>query len=268
MHLGPVVAALARPSTYSGILKESLAILGHTAAYPLSVVDSHLTRVEGVDPSPDVPPVVLVHGYGARPIHWLVPYRALAAAGVGEVSRIQYDAWSSDIPELSARLVDHVEEIASRTGHERVHLVGHSLGGVVMRHAIEVLGLAPVVDTAITVGSPHGGTPWADLARFGPRHEALRTISQLRTGSPLLRRIEQAARRNVGAHDVRWVAFYANTDWVVPARSAQIRTEGAENVLMRDEGHLSPLLSREVASEVASRLAATPADLAVEDPAA
>lgn len=259
MQLGPLVTALARPSTYGGILRESVAILGHTAAYPLAVVDSRLTRVDGAEPDPDVAPVVMVHGYGARPIHWLVPYRALAAAGVGEVSRIQYDAWSADIPELSAHLVEHVTEIAERTGHERVHLVGHSLGGVIMRHAIEVGGLAPSVATAITVASPHGGTPWADLARFGPRHSALRTVDQLRTGSTLLRRIERAAERNVGTHDVRWVAFYANTDWVVPARSAQIRTPGAENVLMRDEGHLSPLLSREVAGAVAERLRAADA---------
>lgn len=247
---------LLRPAAAVAVLKESFAILGHTAGYPLALVDSRITGRIAVAEDADPTPVVLIHGYGATATHWLVPYRSLAAAGFGHVSRIQYNAWTADVGELAERLVEHVEEIRAASGQDRVHLVGHSLGGVVARYAVEVLGLADRVHTAITVGSPHGGTPWADLVRLGPRHSALRTVAQLRTGSSVLRRIEAAAARNARAlaHDVRWVAFYADTDWVVPAASAQIRTGAAENVRMRDEGHLSPLLSREVASMVAEHL--------------
>ena len=45
---------------------------------------------------------------------------------------------------------------------ERVHLFGHSMGGLDARYAISRLGLASRVATLTTVGTPHRGTPFAD----------------------------------------------------------------------------------------------------------
>jgi pimeloyl-ACP methyl ester carboxylesterase len=163
------------------------------------------------------------------------------------------------VVESSARLADHIDVVLAATGASKVHLVGHSLGGVVVRHAVELGGVGDRVATAVTICAPHGGTPWAHPARVLPSWAVLRTVSQLRVGSSLLRRIEEAAAANAAArlHSVRWVAFYANTDWVVPAGRARIRAgEDVTNVLLRDEGHLSPMVTDLIAGQVAEVLVA------------
>ena len=63
-------------------------------------------------------------------------------------------------------LVAEVERILRRTGADKVHLVGHSLGGVVIAQAIADRRLSGRVDTVITLGSPFGGSPWAGVLPF------------------------------------------------------------------------------------------------------
>jgi triacylglycerol lipase len=46
---------------------------------------------------------------------------------------------------------------------ERVNLIAHSMGGLDARYAISQLGLAPRVASLTTVGTPHQGTPLADV---------------------------------------------------------------------------------------------------------
>lgn len=50
----------------------------------------------------------------------------------------------------------------------QVNLIAHSMGGIDARYAISKLGLAGRVASLVTIGSPHHGTPLADLARTAP----------------------------------------------------------------------------------------------------
>jgi len=45
----------------------------------------------------------------------------------------------------------------------KVHVLAHSMGGLDARYAIARLGLAGKVASLVTVGTPHRGTPVADL---------------------------------------------------------------------------------------------------------
>ena len=107
-------------------------------------------------------PVVLVHGYGGAKSQWFLVERALHRAGFGTVVTMEYDASRSDIPALADRLCRLVHELLAETGASRVHLVGHSLGGVIIRYAVTVAGLDPLVGAAVTVASP------ARRQRVGP----------------------------------------------------------------------------------------------------
>lgn len=191
-------------------------------------------------------PVVLVHGYGAATSSWLVVRRSLRAAGFACVRTMEYRPLGADVPTLARRLVAQVRALLAETGAERVHLVGHSLGGVVIRYAVCVLGLDAATGTAITVASPHGGS---HLARAGLGRIAL----QLRPGSALLRQIEAAARPGAA----RWVAYGAGADVVVPAPRAAIRPAvlRATNAVVPDEGHLSVLASPRLAAAIVAQLA-------------
>ncbi len=167
-------------------------------------MSASVLRIAG--PPTDATPIVLVHGYGGVKSQWFRVERTLRDAGFTSVHTLTYNAFSTDIPTLAARLVDTVHALRVQTGAEKVHLIGHSLGGVIIRYAVSVLGLDPVVGTAITVASPHGGSRFARLG-FGA------TAAQLRPGSAVLRQIEAAARPG----SARWIAYYSNLDVVAPA---------------------------------------------------
>jgi alpha-beta hydrolase superfamily lysophospholipase len=56
---------------------------------------------------------------------------------------------------------------------DKVHLVGHSLGGVIIAQAVADPRLDGRVDTVITLGSPFGGSPWAEVL---PLFEIVRAL--------------------------------------------------------------------------------------------
>src|SRR5262249_9575916 len=70
--------------------------------------------------------------------------------------------------------------------HDRVDIIAHSLGGLDARYALSHLGLAAKVRSLVTVGTPHRGTPLADLATSGPLAVARRAISALGVSLPAL----------------------------------------------------------------------------------
>ncbi len=68
-------------------------------------------------------------------------------------------AGSASIAARAAALAEQVRALPDR----RVNLVAHSMGGLDARYAIAKLGLADRVRSLTTLGTPHRGTPLADL---------------------------------------------------------------------------------------------------------
>ena len=79
------------------------------------------------------PPLYLVHGIGSRKTHW----NALIARLRAEFTCVSFDLrghGASPIPATPYtldQLVEDLEALRARLGHERIHVVGHSLGGVI-----------------------------------------------------------------------------------------------------------------------------------------
>ena len=83
------------------------------------------------------------------------------------------------VPERARELCDAITAL----GHDRVDLIAHSMGGLDARYALAHLGLAARVRSLVTVGTPHRGTPIADLATGGSLGMARKAIAAL--GVPL-----------------------------------------------------------------------------------
>lgn len=116
-------------------------------------------------------PVILVHGLfgfdrigvpGARFDYFRGIARHLQSLGC-HAHAVDLPIASS-IPARAERLVAAIEA----QNHERVDLIAHSLGGLDARYALAKLGLARRVRSLVTVGSPHRGSPIADLMLRGP----------------------------------------------------------------------------------------------------
>ncbi|MDT5103790.1 MAG: triacylglycerol lipase [Mycobacterium sp.] len=203
-----------------------------------------LQRVQA-HPAPSTRPVLLVHGLGGTKSSWSFVEQALAAKGL-TVDAISYTPFGTSVERLAHRLAVEVERMLSQTGADKVHLIGHSLGGVVIAQAIASGRLAGKVDTIVTLGAPFGGSPWAHLVPFGA------IVRALRGGSPLLSRLASASV----PEGVRWLAITATLDVVVPGVRSVPAHAHVETMKIDGVGHLGMLLSPRVAGSIVAALAA------------
>ena len=174
-------------------------------------------------------PVLLVHGYAASESVWTPLRRALAEAGFGHIVSLSYNSFATDPEAVSAELTYQALRALTATGAPRVHLVGHSLGGLIVRCALTgSAALTSQAASAVTIASPHCG---AYLARIAPGRCARIMLCGPRSCLP-----EVEATR-----PIRWLAYYSDGDRVVPPASARLDDPryGAANLLIPDCGHLT-----------------------------
>jgi pimeloyl-ACP methyl ester carboxylesterase len=72
-------------------------------------------------------------------------------------------ALAGDVRSAAGDLALEAERICEATGANQVHVVGHSLGGLVARYYVQRLGGDARVHTLVTLGRPHLGTMTAYL---------------------------------------------------------------------------------------------------------
>lgn len=249
-HTAPTgLRHLVHPRSVAGLGREAVSTAVTLAAWPFGVVDRGLATA-GAALRHEHPlvetPVLLVHGYAANKSNWLFVQRHLRAAGFGHVHAVNCNPFRHDIPRLAETVRDRARALMDRAATDEIHLVGHSMGGLLARWAVQVGGLHEA-RTCVTVASPHGGSQLARLA-------AGRTAAQMRPGSTVLRRLDDAPV----PPQTRFVAYWSELDALVSPRRAQIRDQrlDATNVHVPGEGHLSIMLSRRLADSITTQLAA------------
>jgi triacylglycerol esterase/lipase EstA (alpha/beta hydrolase family) len=186
-------------------------------------------------------PIVMLHGYAMNRANFVALAFRLARAQLGPISGFEY--WTLGRTAAAARqLAWYVDQVRQDTGAAEVDLVGHSMGGVVARYYVALLGGDGAVKNLVTIGSPHGGT---DVSKFGVGH----ANRELLTGSKLVQRLAAAP----APQHTRIVTILSRADALVPA-DTQADIAGAERVVFDDLGHVAMLGSRRVAAQVIARL--------------
>ncbi|WP_327268522.1 alpha/beta fold hydrolase [Streptomyces sp. NBC_01218] len=243
-----------------------LAILaGHVLFYPTGLTPERRHDVPGADqelgtdvlprgvtalptaPEDDRPPVVLLHGFIDNRSVFVLLRRSLARHGRRHLESLNYSPLTCDIRSAAELLGRHVEEICARTGHPRVDIVGHSLGGLIARYYVQRLGGDHRVRVLVTLGTPHNGTSVASLASAHP------IVRQMRTGSALIDELRTPAP---GCR-THFVSFWSELDRVmVPVRTACIDHPDldAENVRVTGIGHLALPVHPAVAARIRQEL--------------
>lgn len=249
-----VVRGARRPQTIPTQLREMASGIVTGAVYPLGYFDGGpggRMKTSSIRRS-DSTPVLLVHGYMANKSNWFFVERELRAVGFDRIHAMNYSPRHADVEQLAKVCVLRAHEVMAATGSDRIHLVGHSLGGLIIRKAVQAEGLVEAV-SVMTVATPHGG---ADIARLtGVSRSRNRIGAQLRPGSPFLRTMWAESHHMPGT---RFVAYYSNLDLLVTGRRAMILEPelAATNILMKDHGHLSIMLAPSLARSIAGELAA------------
>jgi len=253
---------LAVPSRLRGAGAEVAWVAAHAAVYPLGVrperppAAAYPRRVDDLSPehrgllvhdaAAAATPVLLVHGMVDNRSIFRRLRRSLRRSGFGEVRTVNYSVLTSDVRTAAESFGRAVERSCAETGHERVHVVAHSLGGVIARYYVQRQGGDIRVHTLVTLGSPHAGT---EAARMLP----LRLCRQLRPGSGLLAELAEPAP----ACRTRFLAVWSDLDQLIyPKLHARIDHPDldAGNVLIPGVGHMSLPMHPQVARVVTRAL--------------
>jgi triacylglycerol lipase len=163
-----------------------------------------------VNPNPDTPdlpraPILLVHGMGGFDqirLELLHKYplqidyfkgiaECLRRAGAGPI----FAAALPPAGGIESRANTLGEFIDEKLGTKRFHIIAHSMGGLDARHYIAHLGGAERVISLTTLGTPHRGSPLADLSAeviFGYFADAIEKLGL----DQLVRRLQTS----LGAH--------------------------------------------------------------------
>jgi len=249
------------PAGIRGLAMEWAWLAAHLAVYPAGLVHEHLQAPTGhrTDPLPPVrrslvvtdveaagTPILLLHGIMDNRSVFTVFRRTLRRRGFGVVHAVNYSVFTGDIRTAAHRLHEHVEQLRELAGVDRIHIVGHSLGGMIARYYVQRMGGSAAVDTLVTLGSPHAGTLAAHLL---PTPLA----RQLRPGSDV---IAELARRAPSC-DTRFLVVWSRMDQLVlPQRNGRLRHPDldVEELEIRDVGHLSLPIDPRTVHWVASAL--------------
>lgn len=229
-----------------GIAGEIAAVFLAILAYPLGYIigESSVAELRSGEP-----PIILCHGYMHNRSAFLVLEHRIRKAGWNNIIAPNFRPASASIRCFADQLSEKVRQAISQTGCDRVNLIGHSMGGLVMRYFIEHLGGSSSVRTAITLGTPHRGTKTAVLGLFD-------TARQFRPDSTLIAEL----RLPPSAHDnLNMVSIWSDFDTVVlPPENASLPEPG-KNIVVRNVGHVALLFSGQVFTHLRRELTGDPA---------
>jgi hypothetical protein len=261
--LGGAAKAIATPTGMVGAAVEAAWVATHLALYPWGLLGRHGRgselgyRVEHLPPIQrglvisDVEaagtPILLVHGMVDNRSIFTLLRLGLRRRGFGRVTSMNYSPFTADVRVAAARLAEEVETLVAETGYERIHVVGHSMGGLIARYYVTRLGGDERVHTLVTLGTPHQGTYTA----YGWSGQLTR---QLRPGSGLMRELEQP----VPQCRTRFVVYWSDLDQMVfPQRNAALNHPDltVRNIDLHGVGHMSLPIIGSVVHGISSTLA-------------
>jgi hypothetical protein len=192
-------------------------------------------------------PILLVHGMVDNRSIFTLLRRGLRRRGFGRVLTLNYSPLTNDVRTAAEGLAARVELLCAETGFERIHVIGHSMGGMIARYYVQRLGGDERVHTLVTLGSPHTGTLAAHLVPH-------RLARQLRPDSDVVAELKGPA---AGCR-TRFLAVWSDLDqMIVPRRAARLEHPDllARNVLIRGVGHMSLPINRRAVHEISATLA-------------
>jgi triacylglycerol lipase len=178
-------------------------------------------------------PVLLVHGYICNYRVWDRVARALHEAG-HPVLAISLEPLFTSIDDYAPQIQQAIQQLQQATGASKVVLVGHSMGGLVIRSWLRQHGSADVAKI-ITLGTPHQGTM---MASWSPTSNA----AQMAWHSPWLQTLQ--AGESPATRQLMHIVLTQHDNIVFPQREQVL--EGASVTEFSGLGHLELCLDKKV----------------------
>lgn len=256
------VGTLLTPRAIVGMAIEGAWVSTHLATYPLGIFQERTEglrgyRIEHLAPiqrgliishlEASGTPILLVHGFVDNRSIFTLLRRGLTRRGFGSVYAMNYSSLTADVRTAAAQLGEEIEAIVAETGYEKIHIVGHSLGGLIARYYVTRLGGDEHVHTLVTLGTPHQGSysAYALPSRLG---------TQMRPGSALMRELQEPVPRCT----TRFISYWSDTDVVVvPQGNGALRHRdlSVRNIRLHGVGHISLPIVGDIVHGISTALA-------------
>jgi len=165
------------------------------------------------------------------------------------------------VPSLAKMIDKKIRRLQERHGIYEMHVIGHSMGGLVARELVQHAGGKDYARTVITLGSPHHGTPTAALGAGVGLLLVSRALWQLFPMSPFIRNLKEGSFPS----EVRLVSVYSAHDLVCPWRSSILTPrdgEAVRNLLVKELGHMDLVEDPYVYGLILRELKERPSDVA------
>lgn len=189
------------------------------------------------------PPIVLVPGFLCNRGYYGKFRRFLARHGYGTSYTVSLEPTFGSIEDNAGHLANFVEQVCEASGQDQVVLIGHSMGGVVIRVYLDQMDGARRVARAIALGSPFGGTVLAK----GP--SALgENLRQMIVGNDWLAALKARESQPCAAP---FTAIWSPHDSIVaPQAGTMVSATYGESIAMPGIGHMEMIVSRPVLETV------------------
>lgn len=178
-------------------------------------------------------PLLLLHGFFATRRTLEVLERRLRRDGycvfslnLGGIARTFNTRGIDALAELVRAKVERLYR--RHPGLGPLTVVGHSKGGLIGAYYVKRLGGHRRVRTLVTLGTPHGGTPFAYAGL--PLGFLARSLWQITPVSPFLKRLQ----RGEWPAGVRIVSLYSRRDLLAPYPAARVDPQGVQHVRNRE----------------------------------
>lgn len=176
-------------------------------------------------------PILMINGYLSFGSTWDFQARGLNGAKLGPVHTMNIGSGKS-IRTYADEVAEKVDRICKEHGTDKIILVGHSKGGLVISHYTTALAQKRNVNVTavITIGSPLQGTP---VAHVGIGHDA----GQMKPDSHFIQELT-GLRTNYNGN-TRFYHIASRTDEIVPFHSAlPENADEKRQLVLNDAGHL------------------------------
>ncbi|CAM2061621.1 triacylglycerol lipase [Desulfovibrionales bacterium] len=198
--------------------------------------------------SGQMPSILLVHGLYYNAAAWMFLRQRLRLSGFARVFAASYNSFGPNFAVLVDEIAGQVEELCRRFPGERVVLIGHNLGGLIVRAALSRPGLRSHIAAVITLGAPHQGSKLARLS-IG------RLARSLDFRGPIIRSLEDHEQPAI----IPALSLYSPTDnFILPStgsRLLNVRAIGWVEESTIPVSHVTMLYHPAVASQVLRFLA-------------
>lgn len=185
-------------------------------------------------------PVLFVHGLYHNPSAWLRYRQAFAKHGFGPVHTLGYGSFDTDFDTLVGQLDAAVAAITQDSRARPPILIGHSLGGLLIRAWLSRHGRVQRCAGVVTLGTPHQGSLLAWLG-----------IGTLARSLAFRGGLIQTIEREECSPTIPCIAIRSALDnMVIPAEGLRIRVKGWTEVEGPAVSHVWMLWDRRTRAQV------------------